>query len=142
MIRKLDKTRLLMLCLLCMTASMAVFTVASAINGHRLVKPLVENIIVENTQLTIESLSFTDYNATANRYENVSITLTNPTSVSLQADIYVTLYANDGMEAAHATLTGVTVDAGGSYSIKIELVWIIGKDLSDVASGKIIVQQK
>jgi len=112
--------------------------IAASLTTVTITKPLVIEINVQEPTVQATDIQF-NFNASSMQYESCSITIEKIGGGLYSAQITVTL-----VDAANATVASgsVTVSNYSSGStINVSLSWENGKTVTDVAGGRIVVEQ-
>ena len=112
--------------------------IAASLTAVTITKPLVVEINVQEPSLQATDIQF-NFNATSMLYDSVDITIEKIGGGLYSAKITVTL-----VDAANATVASgsVTVSNYSSGStVTIVLSWEDGKTVTDVAGGRIVIEQ-
>ena len=131
----------LALCLIVFSVSIAV-AFATSVTSIPFTKPWTTSMTFTSTQLQVNSASFGGYNAVSNTYTACTVTVQNYyTSGSATPTVQVVLFDMTNTIVASGSTTSTALAAGSSANIAVNLTWMSGKSLNDVASGTIIVTQ-
>jgi len=112
---------------------------ASALLSVTIRKPLVIDIIAQEATLRLDSIA-PIYDETLNIYRSFNLTITNTASNSINAKITINLYNSTMAIIAHGE-TSVSIPKS-TETVIVPLVWATGKNLTSLASGRIIIEQR
>jgi hypothetical protein len=110
-------------------------------SGIPLVKPFSAPITVVESDVRVISLTYT-YDPLSDRITTVKTTLENTASTGRNCVVHVVLFDRDGNVIAQGSSSQVTVGGGSTLQVTISLNWGPGKSVSDLASGRVAVEQK
>jgi len=126
-------------CMVLMTISMSAFAVSGAILQYTLIKPYVMNVAVVGSKLVVDSFILT-YDPPINRYANCTVQVRSTSSTDLTGTVNVYLYNVAQVSIATGQYSGTFV-AAGVRTLTIPLTWFLNANATDVASGRVVVQQ-
>jgi hypothetical protein len=106
-----------------------------------IVKPFSAPITVVESDVRVISLTYT-YDPLSDRITTVRTTLENTASTGRNCVVHVVLFDRDGNVIAQGSSSQVTVGGGSTLQVTISLNWSPGKSVSDLASGRVAVEQK
>jgi hypothetical protein len=109
--------------------------------GIPLVRPFSAPITVVESDVRVISLTYT-YDPVADIITTVKTTLENTALTGRNCVVHVVLFDRDGNVIAQGSSSQVTVGGGSTLQVTISLNWGPGKSVSDLASGRVAVEQK
>jgi hypothetical protein len=95
---------------------------------------------VVESDVRVISLTYT-YDPVADRITTVRVTLENTASSSRNCVVHIILFDKDGNVIAQGSSSPVIVGGGSTRQVTISLNWSFGKSVSDLASGRVAVEQ-
>ncbi|MFZ8789411.1 MAG: hypothetical protein ACO2OZ_07045 [Acidilobaceae archaeon] len=110
-------------------------------SGIPLVKPFSAPITVVESDVRVISLTYT-YDPLSDRITTAKTTLENTALTGRNCIVHVVLFDRDGNVMAQGSSSQVTVGGGSTLQVTISLNWSSGKSVSDLASGRVAVEQK
>ncbi len=114
--------------------------VFAQITGVAIKVPWQVTIAIAPSDLKVHDVSFT-YHAPSNTYTNAKVKVRNHnTMAAVSGALYVFLLDSANNIIASGSKTE-TVDAGATVTVTVELTWVPGKTVRDVASGRVSVEQ-
>jgi hypothetical protein len=120
-------------------ASLSIGIAIGQNQGFLLVKPFSAPIIVVESDVRVISLTYT-YDPVADRITTVRVTLENTASSSRNCVVHI--FDKDGNVIAQGSSSPVIVGGGSTQQVTISLNWSSGKSVSDLASGRVAVEQR
>lgn len=125
--------------LLFLTIISMVFLFVEAQNNFSTIKPMLAKIYPLPAEVKINEVKF-NYNPLSQRYDNVSVTISNVGSSSFEGKVVVLIYnATNSVIASGEKVTPAPIQQGNSLSLNISLVWVTKTAVVDYAYAMVSV---